>query len=191
MPRIPRPCINEMIDHRLGTVIISTARHTDNAYIDQLQRQFFSHVGCVNRGARDDRIERNDYWRCLLNGQHAGFVLLSGGVTRCMRLSQVAIDEELWRNGLGTVIIEQVRRFAHAHAKHDTVAVSVATDLPMNEVVTATQAAHVATRLELSSKRRRLNHYVWPGTRGRGLNVEHYARSLSTIGRAVRVEVER
>lgn len=128
--------------------------------IEHFQQQFHSNIGFVPRGAQQQRLENHDYWKISTNGQSCGFVLVGGGTRQPIRLSQIAIAEDLWRNGIGRSVITAAKNYALQFRKPQIVA-TIADSLAMNEVAAATAAIHTATTIRKSLRKRRCNHWLW------------------------------
>lgn len=89
-------------------ITIETASENDISYIVRLQKKFSNQVGFVPKTAIQDHVRRMGYTICKVNGQHAAYILQSGGTIRPVHLIQVAVEEELWRNGIGTAMLDYV-----------------------------------------------------------------------------------
>lgn len=146
---------------KLGDLRVETATAVDLRYIDHLSRKLAWNIGYVPIAARENHLQQGNYWRVQLNGEPCGFLLIGAGNRLPTRLSQIAIDEQIWRNGVGQACIDILQRHAAA-AKCPGIVASIADRLPMIEVAKVTGAVHVATRLQLSRRKRRVQHWYWP-----------------------------
>lgn len=154
------------------TVVTATA--SDLAYVEHLARLHSNSIGFVPRAALLDHIERSNVRLLMLNGQHAGYTLAGGGKVRPYRLIQVAISEELWRNGYGAVLIYDARRTA-AERPMSTMTASIRDGLPMLDVAEHTGARRTATILRNTARHKPVHDYLWPR-----LSIpENIARDLS------------
>lgn len=182
---IERPPIQVTMTTAVGKLSLRTAVCNDLPWCERSQARFVRHVGHIPHAQLRLRVRRNQVWILELDGDEAGHLVHGAGERSALRLSQVTVDEALWRNGIGNAALAVLRRYARAHMPNDAVAVAVAEGLPMNDVVRAAGAKHVATRVGKSMYGRRLHHYVWPG-RGAAEAVEIYSRFTARLGRALR-----
>lgn len=146
--------------HVLGSIEIAVALPNDLTFIDALQRLHANNTGFVPRTAIADHLSRHSYHLLRINGQPTGYAMQSGGIKKPLRLIQVAIDEETWRHGLGTELIQ----LALQRSRHSLIPGMTATvrdGLPMNQVVTATGALLTGHDTTPTARRKPRNRYVW------------------------------
>jgi GNAT superfamily N-acetyltransferase len=139
---------------------IRLADRQDSQYIEHLARKHSNAIGFVPRTAIADHLERGSYHLLVLNGQEAGYIMHSGGFRRPHRIIQVAITEELWRLGYGTLLIQTALDTARERVI-PSVTASVRIGLPMNLVATATGATITDTSYRRTARGLVLNHYQW------------------------------
>ena len=148
------------VPHSLGVVQIATATPSDALWIEHLQRKFSNDLGFVPRAGIRGLLDRRNYLRIDLDGKDAGFVLVTGGITKPVRISQIAIDEQLWRNGIGAIAIALIRKKALLMRKPDVVA-TTRDGLIANIVAIETGATHLATTLIAHARKKRSHLYLW------------------------------
>lgn len=140
---------------------ILTAIASDLAYVEHLARLHSNNVGFVPRAALADHIDRRNVRLLIINGQHAGYTLAGGGKLRPYRLIQVAISEELWRNGYGSILIRDARGTA-AERTVPTMSATIRQGLPMIGVALSTGAQHVGTKCPHTARNRPTHDFLWP-----------------------------
>ena len=121
---------------------IQTTTESDVSYIVALQKKFSNQVGFVPTTAIHDHISRRHYTICKINGQHSSYILQSGGTLKTVHLIQVAVEEKMWRSGIGTAILDHViqknktKRYPNvtAYVREDLQANSYFTSLGFQEV---------------------------------------------------------
>lgn len=155
-----RDLIDKIAATGLGPLRLSTATEKDQLWIEHLQRRFSNQLGFVPRAAIPGLIEARNYIKLAINGSDAGFVLACGGTTKPVRISQIAVDEDLWRLGIGTAAIEMIRKNALAFRK-PSVIVTVRHGLAMNQVALETGATHIYDNLQMGKRKKRLHTYLW------------------------------
>lgn len=155
-----RAPIDAALPSAVGRVSIRTALPRDRAWIDHLSARFVLNVGYVPRNHRAMRIASFDYWLVTLDGEPAGFLLIGAGTRRPVRLSQIAIDADLWRRGLGQACVSVVRTYA-AFQPMPGVEGDIAFGLPMEHVAASTAGVQTSSRLRVSLRGRRTGHWRW------------------------------
>lgn len=140
---------------------ICTAGRSDLPYIERTQRKLCHALGFVPRSAMRQRRARGDYWIVEIGGQKAGYLLIGGGVRAYTRLSQIGVQPDLWRMGIGSAALAELKRHATLYP-HPRIIADVATDLPMNEVAAATGALPISSRCRVSVRGRRTTRWLWP-----------------------------
>jgi len=148
--------------HPLGSIDVRIATPEDRHFIDALQRKHVNNTGFVPFTAIEDHLNRQSYHLLSINGQPTGYAMHAGGTRKPLRLIQVALSEDAWRNGLGTVLIQLALQRAENALKTGMTA-TVREGLTMNQVVTATGAT--PTRRDTTPPARGLDriHYAWSG----------------------------
>lgn len=146
----------------LGLVQIRTAKRDDVAFVDHLQRTWSNHVGFIPRTGLLDRIRRGNCWIIRAPGQEAGY-LMYAGVHRgpAVRLSQIAIDDDLIRRGIGTLAIQTLR----LQCPEKPLLADVRDGLPMCDVARSMGAWHIATDTTPTARGRDLLRFTWPQLR--------------------------
>lgn len=155
-----RDLITEKVATLQGILCVQTATEKDALWIEHLQRRFSNQLGFVPRSAIPGLIEARNYLKLALDGNDAGYVLACGGTTKPVRISQIAVDEALWRLGLGSATIEVIRKKALAFRK-PSVVVTVRDGLAMNQVALDTGAVHTHTTITTAKRKKRLLSYRW------------------------------
>lgn len=140
---------------------IATATPADLPYVEHLARLHSNNIGFVPRAALLDHIERRNVRIFTVNDEPAGYVLASGGKLRSFRLIQVAISEDLWREGYGTLLIYDARRAA-AQCRVSTMTATIRAGLPMISVAEQTGARKTATHHRPTARRKPTHDYLWP-----------------------------
>jgi N-acetylglutamate synthase-like GNAT family acetyltransferase len=84
---------------------VRLARTNDIPFIYSLMNRRHTEVGYTPRGALLERAERGCLLLVVKNDQEAGFLNYTHRIDRTTHVSQVAISEELWRDGLGTKVM--------------------------------------------------------------------------------------
>lgn len=171
-----RAPIDTQLELSCGDTRIVTAGVGQLPYVNHLSKKLRENIGHVPAAARTMRLEDNDYWLVEVNGEPAGFVLIGGSLRTPTRLSQVAIDPQLWRRGIGSAVLRELRLHAYRFARVPGVVASIADSLPMIDVARSTGGVLCATAARPSKRRRRLTHWAWRGYCGAlpALNVEAY-----------------
>lgn len=147
-------------NHPLGSITIRTAGPNDFRYIDSLQRLHVNNTGFVPTTAIRDHLERQSYALLTINGDPVGYSMSSGGIRKPHRLIQVAIQEDAWRTGLGTILIRlSLQKAAKTPRLHMTA--SVRDGLPMNTVLPTTGAQITGFDTSPKARHRKLVHYAW------------------------------
>jgi len=146
--------------HVLGSIHIRIATTADRSYIDALQRKHVNNIGFVPRTAIDDHLARQSYHLLSINGQPTGYAMHAGGTRKPLRLIQVALSEDAWRNGLGTALIELALQRAKNTLKTGMTA-TVRDGLTMNKVVTATGATPIGRDTAPTARGRDRIRYSW------------------------------
>jgi len=144
----------------VGNVGIVTATESDLKYIEHAQKKHHEAIGFVPKSAMENRIERRDYLKIDVNGQEAGFLLIGGGTRTPIRISQIMVDEELWRRGVGRASIGMIQEYALTMPKQ-TIVGRCAEGLTVNELVLATGARRVQVEAPKNKRKRRIFYYQW------------------------------
>lgn len=155
-----RSPIDAAMPSAVGAVTVRTASPRSRLWIDHLSRAFVLNVGYVPKHHRAQRLVNFDYWLVSLDQEPAGFLLIGGGTRAPVRISQIAIDADLWRCGLGAACVEVVRAYAAFQPRPD-VHGDIAFGLPMEAVASSTRAVQTCSRLHLSCRGRRTGHWRW------------------------------
>lgn len=155
-----RPLIHETCLTTSGELLVSTATEKNQLWIEHLQRQYSNQLGFVPRSGIAGLLGFRNYLQLTIDGIDAGFVLTCGGITKPVRISQIAVDEDLWRNGIGSATIEVIRKKALLMPKRSVI-VTVRDGLAMNSVAIDTGAIHTATSLTIAKRKKRLHTYAW------------------------------
>lgn len=143
----------------LGPLRLRTATPADRSFIDHWSARFGEFIGHVPRVARAQRLDQGAYLLAEIEQEPVGFLLLGGGQRAPLRLSQIAVLEDLWRNGLGSICIRHLQ--TRVERTGLPLVASVAATLPMNEVARVTGGVHVASSLARGKRGRALQHWVW------------------------------
>lgn len=146
--------------HVLGSLDIRIATPADLAFIEALQRKHGNNTGFVPRTAIRDHLRRHSYHLLSLDGQPTGYAMQAGGIRKPLRLIQVALSEDAWRHGLGTILIQLALSRAEKTLKTGMTA-TVRDGLPMNQVVTATGATRVSIDTTPTARRKARINYRW------------------------------
>lgn len=147
-------------NHVLGSIDVRIATPEDLAFLDSLQRKHVNNTGFVPRAAISDHLDRQSYHLLSINGQPTGYAMQAGGTRKPLRLIQVALSEDAWRFGLGTVLIQLALRKAKTALKTGMTA-TVRDGLPMNKVVTAAGATPTGRDTTPTARARDRIHYTW------------------------------
>lgn len=140
---------------------IRTATPQDLSYVIHQAREHSNNIGFVPRAALADHIERSNIRLLTINDQHAGYLLAGGGKLRPYRLIQVAITEERWREGYGTVLIADARETARERP-FSSMTATIRDGLPMIQVAEATGAHRTTTHHRPTARRKPTHSYLWP-----------------------------
>lgn len=160
MPEQPSGKLLAVQRHPIGLIKLRTAVLHDYPYIEALQRQHVNNTGFVPKTAIQNHLQRQSYVLLTINGQPEGYLMSAGGIRKPYRLIQVAVDEEAWRLGLGTLLIHQALAKARRKPKPD-MCCTVREGLPMNPTVISTGAKPFAYDDSPKARRKRLIHYAW------------------------------
>lgn len=132
----------------------------DFSYIQHLQRLHSNNVGFVPNAAIQNHLDRGNYRLLIINDQPAGYSLAGGGTRTPFRISQVALDEEQWRNGYGTRLIELALSDARQRPKPHAV-LSARDATPMSVWIPATGASVLRVDRHKTARGRPLITYQW------------------------------
>ncbi len=144
----------------LGVCSIRAATAQDDPWLRHLSRIYSNQIGFLPDCARRDRVERGHVKLIEINGMSAGFFIHSLGLRKTARLSQIAISEDAWRNGIGKFAVETLLDLSR-HFRYTGMIGSIREGLPMNLV--AEQTGGVRTARVLTSTARGLPtlNYEW------------------------------
>lgn len=143
-----------------ATWTLRTATTKHSSYIEHLARLHSNSIGFVPRAAILNHLERHNYDLLEIDGQQAGYIMHGGGIRKPYRIIQVAIDEQLWRQGFGTLLL--ARSLVRARSRpQPTATATVADHLPMNDVAVATGATLTSIDTPPNARRRPLRHWQW------------------------------
>lgn len=140
--------------------VIRQATPGDLAYVLHEARLHSNNIGFVPTAAFRDHIDRHNVRILVINNQPAGYTLDGGGDRRSYRLIQVAIDEELWRLGYGSILIRHARLRARGR-RFPTMTATIRDGLPMLRVAEATGAIRTATHNRPTARKKATHDYLW------------------------------
>lgn len=157
--RLPQPA-GHPVTYLRPSALVRIATLQDLPYVTHIHRQFSNNIGFVPRAALENRIERRDVRILVINGQDAGYTLSGGGILKPYRLSQIAISDELWRQGYGADLVAHLRRLAST-LPVPTMTGTIRNGLPMHWVALATGARMTATRWTNAARGKPVHDYLW------------------------------
>jgi len=104
----------------------------DLAYVVDLQRQWSNALGWLPRCAHERYIAAQRVLIAIHNGQRAGYANMIISRKGLLRLPQIAISQELLRNGIGSSLMASLTELA---SRHGCAAIRLTSraDLPANE----------------------------------------------------------
>lgn len=88
--------------------LVRSATPADLTYLLHIQNKQTDSIGYVNKGALLERINTGRILVLTHNGDPAGYLNYTHRRDRITHLNQVAVSEELWRIGLGTLAMHQL-----------------------------------------------------------------------------------
>lgn len=141
---------------------IRSATLRDLAWCYHLQNDLHDHVGYCPRGGLEDRIRTGRILIVEENQEPAGYVSVTHRRDHTTHLTQLAIDPQLWRTRLGSLLWHRITTTAIA-AGSIAVTLKCATDLPANAFWHSTGAHVVGIRTD---RRRPLLCWTYPLVEG-------------------------
>lgn len=120
------------IDTQLGVTSIKTAVSGDFEYVLGQSYKFRKRFNFVPARCLRDLIDARQVFVARLNGQPAGYILTTAGLTRPLVVRHNCVEQELWQRGLGHAWMSA----AVAHAQ----ALALSVGKPHKVMVTRTRA---------------------------------------------------
>ena len=134
---------------------------TDHQYIEQIQRTWSGRIGFVATPIIREGLERRKYLLMDLRNQSGGMIYLTKGVRKAVRIVQHAIDDQLWLQGFGTLLVAAVSRLA-AQSNFPEIHFSLREDIPTHKFWTAIGAQPVGLRLGGERRKKMIIDYIIP-----------------------------
>lgn len=145
---------------KIGPVVLSQATSSHMTMIEHFQRTHTESLGFIPTAAMNHRMSLGDYLKVTANGQDAGFLLVSAGTRKPVRIAQILVTDELWRQGVGTACIQMIRQYA-AGMRCPSVVGAGAEGLPIHEVARVTGANQVQVVTPSNKRKRKIIHWCW------------------------------
>lgn len=131
---------------------IGIAEAPSVSFVNHLQnRSYARDAGWIPRGALEERIKLGHVLVATLNGQPAAHLVLAPRADRILHVSQVVVDEEAWRAGIGSALMAEAYRIGALRAC-TTLTVKCALDAPAHRFWPESAMQWIAT----TTSRRRL-----------------------------------
>lgn len=112
---------------------IRTATATDRIYLADRSYKFRKQMGWTPDAWLDQAIDRRLAWIVEIQGQPAGYTLITGGDRRPCTLRHNCVEHELWDRGLGTLFTSAFLGWCLLTTGHRTACVRTRQDIvPQN-----------------------------------------------------------
>lgn len=125
---------------------ICTATKRDLTYIDKLQHKHSHEVGFLPKCAIQQKLEQWRYLLLRLRRQPAAYILTSGGIRKPLHTIQIAVTEELWLQGYGS-LLAYATCWTAAHAPLHGLTTTIRDDLAANQFIRVLGAHEIGRRL--------------------------------------------
>lgn len=104
---------------------------TDLPYVYSIMNRMHDRVGYAPKGGLLDRLETRRIIIVEENGDPAGYMSFTHRLDGHTHMSQIAIEEEIWRTAAGTELMQTLIDDARAHGSHG-ITLRTAIDLDAN-----------------------------------------------------------
>lgn len=151
--------------HSIARISTCTPRHAP-ATLERAHK-WRRNVGWLPRGAIQTNIERGWVWRLELDGQDAGHIMTSGGFRTPHTLRHNCIDEELWRNGIGSMMVRTWLAWSALTSAHAIARVRTRADLTAQTQINLHTGFH-AVAVDPPRKTTRHSVVTWERTTRHG-----------------------
>lgn len=160
----------------LGICTIEPATESDDPWLRHLSKIYSNQIGFIPDAARRNLTERNYIKLISLNCQPCGFFIASHGIRKIAHLSQIAISEECWSNGIADFAIEALVRNQET-AQYNGITALIRQDLRLNGVAHRMGAHLIQVRHPPTKRALPIHHWHWPAPTVRAV---HFTPSICT-----------